>query len=72
MIEIIGYIAMGLVLISFLMPNLTTLRFVNSIGGMWFVFYGILLGSYPIIITNVLIVIINLSKIYNEHGKEKE
>lgn len=57
--EIIGYIASAIVLLSFFMRNIKTLRFVNSAGCFFFVIYGILLGSIPIIITNVAILLVN-------------
>ena len=60
--EWIGYLAMGTVLISFLMKSVTKLRIVNSLGCLLFVFYGMLLEplSKPIIITNTAIFCINL------------
>lgn len=59
--EIIGYLASLIVLISFLMKNIKTLRIINTIGCIFFVAYGILLNfSIPIIITNVAIVGINI------------
>jgi hypothetical protein len=55
-----GYLASLFVLMSFLMKNIVTLRYVNSIGCLFFVAYGILLAtSWPIIITNVAIVCVN-------------
>ena len=59
--EIIGYVASFIVLVSFLMKEIKTLRVINSIGCVMFVAYGILLNfSIPIIITNVAIVGINI------------
>jgi len=57
--EWIGYLASLFVLLSFLMKNIITLRYVNSIGCLFFAAYGILLDSWPIIITNVAIVCVN-------------
>ena len=57
--EWIGYLASFFVLLSFLMRNIVTLRYVNSIGCSFFIAYGILLDSWPIIITNVAIVCVN-------------
>jgi uncharacterized protein with PQ loop repeat len=57
--EYVGYLASLLVLISFLMKNMTYLRLVNTLGCMVFIAYGVLLTSIPIIITNAAIVIIN-------------
>ena len=57
--EYVGYLASLLVLISFLMKNMTYLRLVNTLGCLVFIAYGALLPSIPIIITNAAIVIIN-------------
>ncbi|WP_345599155.1 uroporphyrinogen decarboxylase [Salinimicrobium sp. 3283s] len=59
-IEWIGYLASFFLLLSFLMRNLTTLRYINSLGCLFFVAYGILLDSWPLIITNGAIVLINI------------
>ncbi|HET8752787.1 MAG TPA: uroporphyrinogen decarboxylase [Salinimicrobium sp.] len=58
-VEWFGYLASFFVLLSFLMRNIITLRYVNSIGCGFFVAYGIMLDSWPIIITNVAIVLVN-------------
>lgn len=58
-IEWIGYLASFFVLMSFLMRNIKTLRYVNTIGCLFFVGYGFLLDSWPIIITNVAISLVN-------------
>ena len=58
--EIVGYLASLLVLLSFLMKNIRTLRIVNTVGCLVFIGYGVLLGfSIPIIVTNAAIVGIN-------------
>jgi len=60
MTEYIGYIASGVVLISFLMKNMNTLRMVNCVGCLLFVTYGVLLESIPVVITNLAICGINV------------
>ncbi|WP_375239924.1 uroporphyrinogen decarboxylase [Aurantibacter sp.] len=58
--EWVGYAASLGVLISFLMKDIKTLRYVNSLGCFLFVIYGILLDlSIPIVITNTAILGIN-------------
>ena len=57
--EIVGYLASLFVLLSFLNKDLCKLRIVNSIGCALFVTYGVLLGSIPIIITNLAILFVN-------------
>ncbi len=59
--EIIGYAGSIGVLISFLMKDVKMLRIFNTIGCGIFVLYGYMLHySYPIIVTNVIIIFINL------------
>lgn len=59
--DAIGYIASLLLIISFMMKNVKTLRIINSFGCAFFIYYGILLGNdLPIIITNLFIVAFNL------------
>lgn len=64
----IGYLASLVLIISFLMKNINTLRIINSIGAILFVVYGIMLAiSWPIILTNTFILGVNtyyLSKHY--------
>jgi uncharacterized protein with PQ loop repeat len=58
--EAVGYLASLSVLVSFLMKEIRSLRIVNIIGCSFFVAYGILLNSFPIIITNTAIIFINI------------
>jgi uncharacterized protein with PQ loop repeat len=61
MTEWVGYLASLVLMISFLMKNINTLRIINSIGAILFVIYGILLvTSWPIIITNTFILGVNI------------
>ncbi|MCM4157700.1 uroporphyrinogen decarboxylase [Gramella sp. AN32] len=67
-----GYLASFFVLLSFLMRNIITLRYVNSVGCLFFVAYGILLDSWPVIITNVAIVCVNFYYLFlNKKSPEK-
>lgn len=58
-IDILGYTAMLVLLISFLMKKVTTLRLINSLGCILFAIWGILIQEWPVVITNVCIVFIN-------------
>lgn len=59
--EWVGYLASLVLMISFLMKNINTLRIINSIGAILFVVYGIMLAiSWPIIITNTFILGVNI------------
>jgi len=67
--EWVGYLASVVLIISFMMKNVNTLRIVNSVGALLFVVYGILLAiSWPIIITNGFILMLN---VYYLTKKEK-
>jgi hypothetical protein len=68
--EYIGYFASGIVLLSFLMGNIFVLRIINTIGCGFFIFYGILLESIPIILTNSAIVLINAYYLFLKNNKE--
>lgn len=62
-IEIWGYISMVVVLVSMMMKNIKRLRVVNSIACSMFVIYGLVLGAYPIVIMNILVIIINVFRL---------
>jgi uncharacterized protein with PQ loop repeat len=58
--EWIGYLASLVLMISFLMKNIITLRTINSVGAILFIIYGFMLEtSWPIIITNIFIFGVN-------------
>jgi hypothetical protein len=59
MIEAVGYLGSALVVVSLLMTRILRLRVIGLMGSATFLVYGLLIGSVPIIITNLVIVIIN-------------
>jgi hypothetical protein len=62
-VEIWGYISMAVVLISMLMKNMKKLRIINSISCAMFIIYGVILGAYPIVLLNVLVICINVFRL---------
>ena len=58
-LEYIGYTASFFVLLSFVMKKMMYLRLINLVGCGLFIWYGLLLDSLPIIITNAAIVVVN-------------
>ena len=71
MTEWVGYLASLILMISFLMKNINTLRIINSIGAVLFIFYGIMLvTSWPIIITNTFVFGVNIYYLAN-HFRNK-
>lgn len=67
-LELLGYLASLLVLISLLMSSIIKLRWINLIGSGTFCIYGLLIGSFPVAFMNLCTCFINiyyLVKIYN-------
>ena len=62
-VEIWGYISMAVVLISMLMKNMKKLRIINSISCVMLIIYGVILGAYPIVLLNVLVICINVFRL---------
>lgn len=59
-LELIGYFASFLVLISLLMTSVVKLRIINTIGSLIFAIYAVLIRSYPTAVMNFCLVGINL------------
>lgn len=59
MIELLGYLATTLVAASFLLKDVIKLRLVNAIGAACFVVYGVIIGSYPVVLLNAFLVCVN-------------
>ena len=54
--NVFGYIAMSLLVVSFIPKNMKVVRIINLIACMFFIGYGILLGwTWPIIISNMAV-----------------
>ncbi|WP_346940575.1 YgjV family protein [uncultured Clostridium sp.] len=64
LIEWIGYLASILITISMFMKEIFKLRFINLMGCILFVIYGLIIEAYPVAITNAIIVFINLYYLY--------
>ena len=60
MIDIFGYVGSLIVFISFMMKDIKKLRLINTIACIIFVIYGIVKVAYPVAITNIIVVIINI------------
>jgi hypothetical protein len=58
--ELVGYLGSALVVTSLTMTSVVRLRLISLVGSATFFVYGLLIGSPPIIITNVAIAFINV------------
>ncbi len=71
-IELIGYIASVILVISMMMSSLVKLRIVNMTGAFLFSVYGFLISAYPVGILNGLIVFVNLYQLYKLFNRNEE
>lgn len=72
MVELLGYIGMFFILISFLFKKSYTLRVMNSIGGFFSCCYGIFIEAWPTVILNLVCLCINTYYIIREIDNKKE
>ncbi len=70
MIELIGYLASALIVLSFAMKSVVRLRIVSFIGCIAFVIYGSLIGAIPVVISNAIIAVLNAWYLYQEFTKK--
>ena len=68
--ELIGYIAMAFLVVSFLPKQIRRIRLINFIGCSFFVLYGILLGwKWPLIASNGMIALIQIYHLFIAKNK---
>ncbi len=67
-IDIIGYVASALIAASFMMKSLVKLRWVSLVGSVVFVVYGVLIGAWPVAVTNLVVAVANLVRLRKEAG----
>lgn len=73
-IEWVGYLASVLIALSMFMKDIVKLRFINLVGSLCFVIYGLVIKAYPVALTNIIIVCVNLYYLYkitNEKHKSE-
>ncbi len=68
LVEWIGYVAMGILMISFLMKDVKKLRIINSVACILFVIYGFMLSAYPIVVSNAFIALVNFYYLFIKKG----
>lgn len=70
--QLLGYLAFIFLAISLWVNNDIKFRWINSLGSLSFVFYGVLIHAFPIVLTNAVLLAINiyfLLKIYRRQEK---
>lgn len=69
-VEWVGYAASFFVAVSLIMTSIVKLRILNTIGCALFVAYALLIGAYPVFITNAAIILINIWNLYRLKAKK--
>jgi hypothetical protein len=71
-VEIVGYVASALIVASLAMSSVVRLRILSLTGSIVFIAYGVLIGSLPILITNLAIACINIWYLRLELGQHHD
>ena len=70
--QLFGYLASLLLALSLLVTNDLKFRWLNTGGCTAFIVYGVLIGAFPIILTNTLLLCINLYGLYKIYNKTED
>jgi uncharacterized protein with PQ loop repeat len=58
-VEIVGYLAMTFLVVSFIPKQIKKVRYINLVACLFFIVYGIMLGfKWPIIVSNGVVCLI--------------
>lgn len=71
MTELLGYAASIFIATSLFMSNIKWLRYVNSIGCVLFVIYGVIIGAYPVAVMNTACILINIYQLIKLSKKQR-
>ncbi|MGC3953442.1 MAG: hypothetical protein QM804_04180 [Propionicimonas sp.] len=71
-VEVIGYVASFLIVVSLAMTSVLRLRAISLLGSLAYVVYGLLLGAWPIVIANGIIAGLNVWNLYRELTSKKD
>ncbi|WP_299492026.1 YgjV family protein [uncultured Shewanella sp.] len=70
-IEMLGYLASIIIVISFMMKDIIKLRCLNGTGCLLFSLYGVLIGAWPVAAMNGFIAIVNIYHLFKIYLKKK-
>ena len=63
-IELFGYLGSTLVVVSMLMASVVKLRVINTAGSVISATYALIIGSYPLVLMNTCLIVINVYNLY--------
>ncbi len=70
-LEWLGYAASAIILVSLIMSSVKRLRWINLAGSAVFAVYGFLIGSIPVAVMNIGIVVINIYYLAQMYGQKE-
>jgi len=62
-----GYLASLLLAISLIVTNEMRFRWINMFGCVAFIVYGLLIGAFPVLLTNIILFLINLYRLIRNY-----
>lgn len=66
LVELLGYAASAGVVLSFAMKSVVRLRTVSIIGSGLYVLYGVVIGAWPVVVTNAVVVLLNTANLHRD------
>lgn len=70
--ELIGYLGMTFIVLSFSFKNIRTLRILNLIGAVASLIYGLVTQTYPTAALNAFCIIINITQLIKQSRAESK
>lgn len=70
--QVLGYLASVLLAISLLINNDLKFRWLNMFGNVCFISYGLIINAFPIILTNSILLLINLYRLIRIYHTEED
>lgn len=70
-LQIIGYVASGIIALSMTMNSFVKFRWINLVGATTFSTYGFLIGAYPVFLLNGFIVCVDLYYLFKIYSKKE-
>lgn len=67
-----GYLASLALIIALLVNNDLKFRWYNTAGNIFFIIYAIIISAYPVLVTNLILLIINIVYLVRVYSKKEE
>lgn len=69
--EFIGYLATAMLALSLLASTDLKFRWLNAFGCVFFITYGLLLGAWPVVFSNLLLLVINVYYLFSIYRRKE-